>query len=73
MSLYFERISRDANTDDIWSSMKARLVKFYVEDMAPKIIDPIFIRRQVAMDKAKNLKEQKELKSSGASQQWVSM
>jgi len=41
----------------------------YVEDMAPEIIDPIFTKRQVAMDKAKNLKEQKKLKSSGASQQ----
>jgi len=69
MPLYCERISRDTNTNDIWSSMKARLVKFYVDDMAPEIIDPIFIRRQVAMDEAKNLKEQKKLKSSGACQQ----
>jgi len=69
---FCERISRDTTTDTTWKLMKAKLVKFYMMDMAPEIVDPIFSRfhkfrvpeyRRIAMDESE-LRKQKKLATS---------
>jgi hypothetical protein len=39
---YEQRINRTAETDALWNTMKDKLTKFYMEDMAPEIADPVF-------------------------------
>jgi hypothetical protein len=39
-----QRINRTAETDAPWNTMKDKLTKFYMEDMAPEIAGPDFPR-----------------------------
>jgi len=74
-NFFCERISRDTTTDTIWKLMKAKLVKFYMMDMAPEVVDPIFSQfhkfrlpeyRRIELDEAE-LRKQKKLSTSWSS------
>jgi hypothetical protein len=41
-SYHEQRINRTAEPDALWNTMKDKLTKFYMEDMAPEIADPVF-------------------------------
>jgi hypothetical protein len=41
-SYHEQRINRTAKTDALWNTIKDKLTKFYMEDMAPEIADPVF-------------------------------
>ncbi len=41
--IWIERIYKTEATDKVWIEMKAKLVKFFTEDIAPEIVHPRFI------------------------------
>lgn len=56
---HLERIERNKDTDIIWEKMKNKLCRFFLEDMAAEIVDPVYYSsktfrqppyRQKAMD-----------------------
>jgi hypothetical protein len=39
---YLETIKKTPDTDALWKKMKTTLKRFYLNDMGPEIVDPIF-------------------------------